>query len=133
MACSILITLHVRRGILYRRCLWSAHASYNRTRAFRAHTPCCSCGHNYFISACMSGDHAFTQSQEFAYRFLFCGFNFRGLPINRENRENWTPQKFPAYSINPRHACAGRVMVVCVCVCKCVSVCTAVNKMRYVL
>ena len=29
-------------------------------------------------------------------RFLFCGFNFRGLPINRENRENWTPRKFPA-------------------------------------
>ena len=26
---------------------------------------------------------------------LFRGFNFRGLPINRENRENWTPRKFP--------------------------------------
>ena len=39
---------------------------------------------------------AHTQSRELAYRFLFRGFNFRGLPINRENRENWTPRKFPA-------------------------------------
>ena len=21
----------------------------------------------------------------------FCGFNFRGLPVNRENHENWIP------------------------------------------
>ena len=26
----------------------------------------------------------------------FRGFNFRGLPINREIRKNWTPRKFPA-------------------------------------
>ena len=28
--------------------------------------------------------------------FLFRGFNFRGSPVNRENRENWLPRKFPA-------------------------------------
>ena len=28
--------------------------------------------------------------------FLFRGFNFRVLPVNRENRENWVPRKFPA-------------------------------------
>ena len=33
--------------------------------------------------------------------FSFRGFNFRGLPVNRENRENWIPRKFPAirYSV----------------------------------
>ena len=31
-----------------------------------------------------------------AFRLLFRGFNFRGLPVNRENRENWIPRKFPA-------------------------------------
>ena len=30
------------------------------------------------------------------FRLLFRGFNFRGLPVNRENRENWIPRKFPA-------------------------------------
>ena len=28
--------------------------------------------------------------------FLFRGFNFRGSPLNRENRENWLPRKYPA-------------------------------------
>ena len=28
--------------------------------------------------------------------FLFHGFNFRGSTVNRENRENWIPRKFPA-------------------------------------
>ena len=32
-------------------------------------------------------------SREFTRRLSFCGFNFGGLPINREN---WTPRKFPA-------------------------------------
>ena len=34
--------------------------------------------------------------RENAFRLLFRGFNFRGLPVNRENRENWIPPKFPA-------------------------------------
>ena len=29
-------------------------------------------------------------------KVLFRGFNFCGLPVNCENRENWIPQKFPA-------------------------------------
>ena len=40
------------------------------------------------------------RTRKLAYRFLFCGFNFRGLPINRENRENWTPRKFPAIRVD---------------------------------
>ena len=28
--------------------------------------------------------------------FLFHRFNFRGSPVNHENRENWLPRKFPA-------------------------------------
>ena len=28
------------------------------------------------------------------------GFNFRALPVNRENRENWIPRKFPAIRYN---------------------------------
>ena len=31
-----------------------------------------------------------------AFRLLFHGFNFRGLPVNREYSENWIPRKFPA-------------------------------------
>ena len=31
--------------------------------------------------------------------FLFREFNFRGLPVNRENHENWLPLKFQAYSM----------------------------------
>ena len=34
-------------------------------------------------------------SQELACRLLFCGFNFRGLPSNHKNCENWTSRKFP--------------------------------------
>ena len=41
------------------------------------------------------------RARKLSYRFLFCGFNFRGLPINRENRENWTPRKFPAIQYIP--------------------------------
>ena len=29
--------------------------------------------------------------------FLFRGFNFRGSLLNRENRENWIPQKNSSY------------------------------------
>ena len=29
-------------------------------------------------------------------RLLFRGFNFHGLPVNHEYRENWISRKFPA-------------------------------------
>ena len=31
------------------------------------------------------------RSRECTLRLLFHGFNFRGLPVNRENCENWIP------------------------------------------
>ena len=40
-----------------------------------------------------------------SYIGLICVFNFRGLPVNRENCKNWTPRKFPA--IRYRHCMQG--------------------------
>ena len=49
-----------------------------------------------------------------AFRLLFRGFNFRGLPVNREYRENWIPRKFPAirYNVNINLKTFNRVSMV---------------------
>ena len=65
--------------------------------------------------------------------FYFAGLIFMVCQSTAKATKIGPLKNFPLYGINPRHACAGRVMVVCVCVCVCVSVCTAVDKMRYVL
>ena len=63
-------------------CCWSnrplAQRPADRSSNHNGHTPC---------------QLRILGLSELACRHLFCRFNFRGLPVNRKNSENWTPRK----------------------------------------